>query len=292
MLAPASDPLSPVLDHVLFELGGTPVTLGRAILAAVVFALAWGLSLIIRRGLVRGMRNRGVTSEGTLAASSRLTHYAVIVIGLGVAMKTLGVDISSLFAAGAVFALGLSFAMQNIAQNFVSGVILLLERSIKPGDILEVEGRIVRVREMGIRATYARTLDDEVIIVPNSTIVQSTVKSYTLRDSSYRLRTRVGVSYDSDMVLVRTTLESAAAAYKGRIQDKDPLVILLEFGDSSVVWEVSVWIDDPWRMRRLRSGLQEAIWLAFREHHITIAYPQLDVHLDSRALDAITRRAA
>jgi small-conductance mechanosensitive channel len=292
MLLSATDPLSPVLDHVLFELGGTPITLGRALAAVVVFALAWTLSVIIRRGLVRGMRNRGITNEGTLAASSRLTHYGVIVVGLGIAMKTLGVDISSLFAAGAVFALGLSFAMQNIAQNFVSGVILLLERSIKPGDVLEVEGRIVRVREMGIRATYARTLDDEVIIVPNSTIVQSTVKSYTLRDSSYRLRTRVGVSYDSDMVLVRSTLEAAAAAYKGRIQEKDPLVILLEFGDSSVVWEVSVWIDDPWRMRRLRSGLQEAIWSAFKSHRITIAYPQLDVHLDAGALDAIGRRAA
>jgi small-conductance mechanosensitive channel len=288
--APA--PLAPVLDHVLFELGGTPITIERAIAAAVVVALAWGLSVVLRRGLVRGMRNRGVTNEGTLAATNRLTHYAIVVVGLGIGMKTLGVDISTLFAAGAVFALGLSFAMQNIAQNFVSGVILLLERSIKPGDVLEVEGRIVKVREMGIRATYARTLDDEVIIVPNSTIVQSTVKSYTLRDSHYRLRTRIGVSYDSDMILVRKTLEEAAAAFRGRIPDPEPLVMLLEFGDSSVVWEVSVWIDDPWRMRRLRSGLQEAIWSAFRKQRITIAYPQLDVHLDARLLEALAKRAA
>lgn len=285
-------PLAPALDHVLFELGGTPITLERAVAAVAVLAFAWGLSIVIRRGLVRGMRNRGVTSEGTLAATNRLTHYAVIVVGLSIALKTLGIDISTLFAAGAVFALGLSFAMQNIAQNFVSGVILLLERSIKPGDILEVEGRVVKVREMGIRATYARTLDDEVIIVPNSTIVQSTVKSYTLRDSHYRLRTRIGVSYDSDMVLVRSTLESAAASFQGRLPEMDPLVILLEFGDSSVVWEVSVWIDDPWRMRRLRSGLQEAIWAAFRANRITIAYPQLDVHLDARLLEVLARRAA
>jgi len=292
MPQPTAGPLAPVLDHVLFDLAGTPITLQRALAAAVVLAVAWMISIVIRRGLVRGMRSRGLTNEGTLAATNRLTHYTIVVIGLGLAMRTLGVDISSLFAAGAVFALGLSFAMQNIAQNFVSGVILLLERSIKPGDVLEVEGRIVRVREMGIRATYARTLDDEVIIVPNSTIVQSTVKSYTLRDSHYRLRTRVGVSYDSDMVLVRKTLEDTAASFQGRIATHDPLVMLLEFGDSSVVWEVSVWIDDPWRMRRLRSGLQEAIWAAFRERRITIAYPQLDVHLDARVLEALARSAA
>ncbi len=285
-------PLSPVLDHVLFELGGTPITVERAVTAAVVLAAAWVLSVVIRRGLVRGLRTRGVTNEGTLAATNRLTHYAVIVVGLGLAMKTLGVDISTLFAAGAVFALGLSFAMQNIAQNFVSGVILLLEQSIKPGDILEVEGRIVKVREMGIRATYARTLDDEVIIVPNSTIVQSTVKSYTLRDSHYRLRMQVGVAYESDMVLVRKTLETTAATFQARIASLEPRVILVEFGNSSVVWEVSVWIDDPWRMRSLKSGLQEAIWAAFRDNHITIAYPQLDVHLDARLLEAIAKRAA
>jgi small-conductance mechanosensitive channel len=285
-------PLASLSGHVLFEFGGTPITIERAVAAVAVVLFAWGLSIVIRRGLVRGMRKRGVTSEGTLAATSRLTHYAVIVVGFGVAMRTLGLDITSLFAAGAVFALGLSFAMQNIAQNFVSGVILLLERSIKPGDILEVEGRVVRVHEMGIRATYARTLDDEVIIVPNSTIVQSSVKSYTLRGSSYRLRTKVGVAYDSDMALVRSTLEDVAKSYPARVADMEPLVLLFEFGESSVVWEVSVWIDDPWRMRRLRSGLQEAIWAAFRQHRITIAYPQLDVHMDARLLEALAKRAA
>jgi len=123
-----------------------------------------------------------------------------------------------------------------------------------------------------------------VIIVPNSTIVQSTVKSFTLRDSHYRLRTRIGVSYDSDMALVRSTLESTAAAFQTRVLELEPLVMLLEFGESSVVWEVSVWIDDPWRMRRLRSGLQEAIRSAFRAHRIAIAYPQLGTSLAASRL--------
>jgi small-conductance mechanosensitive channel len=94
------------------------------------------------------------------------------------------------------------------------------------------------------------------------------------------------------MALVRSTLEDVAKSYPARVADMEPLVLLFEFGESSVVWEVSVWIDDPWRMRRLRSGLQEAIWAAFRQHRITIAYPQLDVHMDARLLEALAKRAA
>jgi small-conductance mechanosensitive channel len=285
-------PHVPFLDQVVFTVGDTPITLIRVFAAVAVLAAAWMFSSVLRSGLTRGMRARGVTSEGTLAATNRLMHYAVVIVGIGLALKALGVDISTLFAAGAVFALGLSFAMQNIAQNFVSGVILLLERSIKPGDVLEVEGRIVKVREMGIRATYAKTLDDEVIIVPNSTIVQSTVKSFTLRDTQYRLRTKIGVSYDSDMAIVRHTLESTAAAFQARVKSQEPLVMLLEIAESAVVWEVSVWIDDPWRMRRMRSALQEAIWAAFRAEGITIAYSQVDVHLDAKTLEALSKNAA
>jgi len=166
-------------------------------------------------------------------------------------------------------------------QNFVSGLILLTERSITPGDILQVEGRFVRVQTMGIRATIARSLEEEEIIIPNSTIVQSSVINYTLGDSLYRLRCVVGVVYGADMKLVRETLERAGAEIGWRIKDKEPVVLLLEFGDPSVNWEVSVWMDEPWRARKARSELCEAVWWALKEAGITIAFPQLDVHLDT-----------
>ncbi len=272
----------PLFDRVLFHVGGTPITVAMIVLAGIVVLSTWVVSRLLRRAVQRALRLRGVSDEGTIAAARRLVHYAVVLLGLLLALRALGIDLSTLFAAGAVFALGLSFALQNIMQNFVSGVILLLERSIKPGDVLEVEGRFMKVRRMGIRTTVARTLDDEEIIVPNSTIVQSTVKNYTLADSVHRLRVAVGVVYGSDMMLVKRVLEATAQAVPWRVQDREPLVFLLEFGDSAVLWEVSVWIDDPWRSRRARGALHEAIWSAFQEHRITIAFPQLDVHLDPR----------
>ena len=201
-------------------------------------------------------------------------------MGIAVALHTVGINLTALFAAGALFAVALGFAMQNITQNFASGVILLVERSIKPGDILKVEGKLVKVIRMGIRATVSRTLDDEEIIIPNAVLVQNSVTNYTLKDKLYRLRAMVGVVYWSDMALVRETLEKVARQIPWRVENLDPRILLRQFGSSSVDYEVSVWIDDPWRLQLRLSELHEAIWWALKEAGITIAFPQVDVHLD------------
>lgn len=277
----------PFLDRALFHVGGTTVTLASVLVALAVFIASWVVSKLIQRAIVRTLGSREGVREGGVRATRRLSHYAVMLVGSVIALKALGLDLTTLFAAGAVFAVGLGFALQNITQNFVSGVILLVERSIKPGDILEVDGRVVRVGRIGIRATIARTLDDEEIIVPNALLVQSSVKNYTFGDSVYRLRVKVGVAYGSDMRLVRSVLEETARRIEWRIAEREPLVVLSEFGDSSVVWEVSVWMDNPWRIRRSRGALQEAIWWAFQEHRVSIAFPQLDVHFDREIVETM-----
>jgi small-conductance mechanosensitive channel len=221
-----------------------------------------------------------MAEDGAVSASARLLHYLIMAVGTVVALQAVGIDLSTLFAAGAVFAIALGFAMQNIAQNFVAGVILLIERTIKPGDVLFVDGRVVKVTRLGIRTTIARTLDSEEIIVPNAAIAQGTVINYTLQDSLYRVRSAVGVHYASDLALVRRVLQAAAEKVPWRHAGQQPVILLTEFGDSSVNFEVSVWTEDPWRMRRAKSDLNEAVWWALKEAGITIAFPQLDVHLD------------
>jgi small-conductance mechanosensitive channel len=278
---------SGLLDVQLFSLAGTPITVATLILFVLIVVVTFLVSHLLQRGLTRAARLRKVGDEGTVAVLKRLMHYLLLAVGLAIALDTIGVNLAALFAAGAFFAIGLGFAMQNIMQNFVSGLILLMERTIKPGDVLQVEGQFVKVQRMGIRSTIARTLDEEEIIVPNSTIVQSTVTNYTLRDSLYRLRTTVGVIYGSDMTLVRRTLERVAEDIPWRTKALDPVVLLVQFGGSSVDFEVSVWMDDPWRVRRARSELNEAVWWGLKEAGITIAFPQLDVHFDRPVLEAI-----
>ncbi len=279
--------LGEALDTRLFTVLGSKVTVGTMAAVAAVLILTWIMARISSRAFERVLAHENLKDPGTVKAFQRLVHFLIILVGVSVALETVGFDLTALFTAGAVFAVGVGFAMQNVAQNFVSGVILLIERSIKPGDVLEVEERIVKVERMGIRATVARTLDEEDIIIPNSVLVQTPVKNYTYSDSLYRLRTSVGVVYASDMKQVRAVLEQTALQMPWRVPDKQPRIFLLGFGDSSVDFEVGIWITDPWRSRIHKSELNEAIWWALKEAGIIIAFPQLDLHLDPPVTESL-----
>ncbi|MEK9502406.1 mechanosensitive ion channel family protein [Gaopeijia maritima] len=272
------------IDSVLeasFTIGGSEVTVADLFVVVAILVVAFLFSRIVRQGLDRIMRRRGVDDEGTIAITLRIVHYAVVVLGLLTAVGQVGINLSALFAAGAVFAVGIGFALQGLTVNFVSGVILLFERSIKPGDIVEVDGYVARVLKLGIRTTLCRNRDDEEILVPNSHLVDSTVKNFTLHDSTLRLRGSVGVAYESDVARVMEVLDTMADGLKWRLRDRTPVVLLTGFGSSSIDFEVSVWTSDPWQAPRYRSELLKGIWFALKDADITIAFPQLDVHFDA-----------
>jgi len=282
--------LFPFLDLKLFTLGSTEVTVVTLATAVAIVLATFGVTWILGRWLARVAASRDVQRAGSIAVTERLVHYAILIGGFGLALNTIGVDLTALFAAGALFAIAIGFAMQNIAQNFVSGVILLFERSIKPGDIVEVEGRLMTIKELGIRSTLARALNEQDLIIPNSALVQSTVTNYTLRDTLYRIDADVGVVYSSDMEAVRKSLLEAADSVPWRAVERDPMVLMREFGTSSVNFMVSAWTNDPWNIRQQRSELNQAIWDALKRDGITIAFPQLDIHFDrpvEKALEAI-----
>ncbi len=272
--------LQDILNFQLLVIGDTPITTGTLVVAIVVVLVFYVISRVSQRAMTRALTAKDVGDEGSIAAGRRLLHYVIMLVGIAVAVHTAGINLSALFAAGAIFAVGIGFAMQTILQNFVSGVILLMERTIQPKDILEVEGRVVRVMKMGIRSTVARTRDDEDLIIPNSVLAQSTVKNFTLQDSLYRLRAQVGVTYSSDMRLVMETLKRMAAELTWRSTKREPAVLLTAFGASSVDFEVSVWVEDPWGSRGSRSDLYQAMWWALKDAGVVIAFPQLDVHFD------------
>jgi len=270
-----------LFNTVLFTIGDSPITLASltAGLAVLIFTV-WA-SGRTRKAINQALTRRG-GPPGTVGTVTGLAYYVILIAGFGIALSTIGIDPSALFAAGAIFAIGIGFAMQSIAQNFVAGVILVAERTITPGDILEVEGKIVKVQEMGIRASIVQTRDGEDLIIPNAVLIQTSVKNYTLRDNSLRIRTPVGVVYRSDMTLVKRVLVEVTnrVSAKWSASERQAQVVLLDFGDNAVIWEAAVWIDDPWEYRPALSNLREEIWAAFLEHGIVIAFPQLDLHLD------------
>jgi small-conductance mechanosensitive channel len=268
----------PILDAIAPE--GRTIVVANVLMFVVFLVATFMISRLAQAVIGKTMRRRGMDDVGTVGTVQRLAHYTIVVVGILLAIEQLGFDLTAIFAAGAVAAVGIGFALQNILQNFVSGFILLIERSVKPGDTIEVDGMVVKVEEMGIRATIVRNWDDEELIIPNSTLVQSNVKNFTLRDDLHRLRCKVGVAYSSDVEQVREVLLEAARGVEFRNPAKDPVCLLMEFGDSSVNFDVSVWTNDPWVSRINRSHLNFAVWHALKAEGIVIAFPQMDVHLD------------
>lgn len=278
-----------IANYTLFPIGDQNVTVVTLLLVALMVVAAWIVSRALQRAVGRAFNRRGITDRGTTTAAQRFLHYAVMIIGLVLAIQQVGINLSALFAAGAVFAVAIGFAMQSVAENFLSGVTLLIERHVRNGDMLEVDGREVRVLRMGLRATLVRDRDEVEMVLPNSLLVNAAVKNYTLEDSELRLRVGVGVTYGSDMRRVREVLESVGREIPWRTEEHDPVVLLTEFGDSSVNWELSVWMDEPWRSPRAASEVRERLWWAFKEAGLVIAFPQLDVHFDPPVEDALAR---
>jgi len=261
------------------EVGGSSVS--YAALLAAMGTLFVGF--LLASAITSRIRGRGDLEAGSTrwrATVGPVVGYVLRLLTVVSALQVAGVNIASLLAAGAVLAVGIGIAMQKVAENFVSGVILLAERTIREGDIIEVEGRIAKVRHIGIRATIALTLDDEEIIVPNGILAQSAVKNLTLTEVVYRLRVRVGVAYATDVDHAARVMGEAAESLEWRDERRPPVVNVSEFGPASIDFEVSVWTRDVWGMRRGQSELRKAIWRALREADIEIPVTQPDVRVD------------
>ena len=281
-----------VLDFRLFDLGDKPVTVSTLMTVLIVITISFWISRLVQRALLKQLEERGVANEGAVAVGGRLAHYAIVLMGLGVGLQTAGVDLSALFAAGAVFAIAIGFAVQNVAQNFVSGVILLVEGAIKPGDVLQVGDKVVRVSQMGIRSTVATTMDNTEVILPNSELVSSSVYNYTMSDKLVRVRIDVGVEYASDPTQVVAVLAKTAEDFADKAPERAPIVLFKDFGASSLDFQVSIWTKDPWRIPLISTALRLAMWDALKDAGIVIAFPQLDVHLDRDVVERIGRPAA
>jgi len=264
------------VENELFRIGGTPVTIASLVSFFVFLGLAFLVSALVQRALGRIYRRRGI-DEGVQYALNRLLHYGIMGLGAFLALDNLGISITALAGLGAILAVGIGFGLQNIAQNFVSGLILLLERPVKKGDFVEVGDTRGTVRE--IRATIVTTLDNVDILVPNGQFITEPVINSTYGDRRVRIPVKVGVAYGSDTTRVRETLERVAAEHPGVLEEPRPLVRFDDFGESSLAFTLLVWLSSPRTEPIVASELRFAIDRAFREAGIEIPFPQRDLHL-------------
>ncbi|HJX14854.1 MAG TPA: mechanosensitive ion channel domain-containing protein [Candidatus Deferrimicrobiaceae bacterium] len=270
------------INRPYFNIGDMPVTpifLVKAFLFLLVLGLA---SSAVRRVLQKRLLVRTSLDEGQQYALGRIASYAVYLLGLLVGLQWVGLNLDNLVLLGSAVGIGVGFGLQNIANNFISGIILLTERPVRVGDRVEVGGTNGDVVQIRARSTWVRTNDNVVIIIPNSEFINNRVTNWTANDRQVRFTVPLGVSYGSDPERVRDIVIEAAARHPDVLENPPPEIIFTGFGESSLDFELRVWtITRVQTPRPLASELYFAIFAAFREHGIEIPFPQRDLHLKS-----------
>jgi potassium efflux system protein len=253
-----------------------------AILAAL-WVVVSAFTRLLRMQVLRSARvDRGV--QETMAL---LTRYVLMFIGGIIVLQAWGIDSSSLAIVGSVLGIGVGFGLQNIANNFVSGVVVSLERPVQPGDFVRVGDLTGTVERIGPRCVEIRTLDRVSILVPNSRFLETEVINWSHGDPVSRVHIPVGVAYGSDVSRVRAALLEAARGHPDVLRDPKPRVELRGFGDSSLNFELLVWTSEPRIQERLKSDLNYRVEASLRAHRVQIPFPQRDLHLRSPHLEQL-----
>ena len=274
-------------ETTLFSVGETPVTGGDILRVLIILAVAWLLSRGVRHAIRRFSKTESSGTQASLYTVGRLTHYAIIIIAVFIALSSIGLDFSNLALVAGALSVGIGFGLQSIVSNFVSGLIILFEHTLRVGDYIELDtGLTGTVKAINVRSTLINTNDNIDIVVPNSEFVTARLTNWTLGERILRVRIPFGVAYGSDKELVRKAALEAAAEVSytlTHMKGRDPDVWLVEFGDSSLNFLLLVWVNRQGAKRptRTKASYLWALETKLREYGIEIPFPQRDLNLRS-----------
>jgi small-conductance mechanosensitive channel len=264
------------------NIGDLPITPVFLIKTFVFFFLLRMVSRVTRRLMEDRVLVRTSLNPGQQYAFAQIAAYVVFLFGLLIGLQWAGVNMSSLVILGGAVGIGVGFGLQNIANNFVSGIILLMERPIEVGDRVEVGNTNGDVVKIAARSTWIRTNDNVVMIIPNSEFINSHVTNWTANDRQVRFPIPLGVSYKSDPAAVRDVLMEVADQHPDVLTVPEPEVVFSGFGDSSLDFILNVWtVTRVQYPKILASEIYFMIFKAFKEHGIEIPFPQRDLHVKS-----------
>jgi len=263
-----------------FDLGAQRISVALVIAAAGIFYGSYLISWMLQKILIDEVLVRSRVELGVRVSIGRLVHYVLIFVGFLLALLTLGFKFTELTILLSAFGVGIGFGLQSIVNNFISGLILLFERPVRVGDIIELGGNWSEIKRIGLRSTTVQTFDQADVIVPNADLVTNQVTNWTLSNRQARLIIPVGVAYGSNIPLVMESLTTCARANSKVAQTPPPQVLFLGFGESSLDFELRVWVLDVGDRLTVKSELHQEVDRSFREAGIVIAFPQRDVHLD------------
>lgn len=263
-----------ILDFKLFTVGKADISVSSLIFL-VIFILALNFIVKIIRKLIYRSQKLDESKKFTIFS---LIKYVLYVVGFILGMNMIGINVSVLMGASAALLVGIGLGLQNIFSDFVSGIVLLLDSSIKVGDIIEVDNLVCQVKEINLRTTTVLTRDDKYVILPNTFFTKNNLFNWTHSNLNSRFDIQVGVAYSSDVQTVMDILKSVTAANPKVVKTPEPFVRFNDYADSALIFNVYFWSSDPFRVENLKSELRVKYFEAFREHDIEIPFPQRVVH--------------
>ena len=276
------------LQTTLFDLNETPVTTLSLLRVGMIIFIAWLISRAVAFSLNRLMSHRKSSNNSTIYALKKVLHYIILVIGLLIAISSIGVDLSKLALLASALSIGIGFGLQNVVSNFVAGLIILFEKSLKVGDFIEFgSGLAGEVKQINMRSTHIVTNDNIDIFIPNSDFVNGQVTNWTMFESFRRVHIPFGVAYGSNKDEVKLAALEAADAVdftlKSTNPKHEPQVWMTGFGDSSLNFELIVWLT-PTAVKLPGRVIATYTWeldTALARHNLEIPFPQRDIHLRS-----------
>ncbi|EKV01818.1 small-conductance mechanosensitive channel [Leptolyngbya sp. PCC 7375] len=277
--------LSQLFNTKLVVLGNTSITpkliVSLCIWLTVIFFTIGLVKRVLKRHLLAGI------DANNREAIATLVSYAVGVIAIFIAIQYTGINLSSLGIILGGLGVGIGFGLQHIADDFISGLIMLFERTLKVNDLIELDdhrfqGLVGRIIEVNLRSTIIRTLDDGDVVIPNNQLIKNRVLNWSYNTSIARLKIPVGVSYDSDPILVTELLLKSAHMEPAVCSKPMPKAMFLSFGEDALEFELWVWVDVNKRFN-VQSSLHFTIEYNLRQHNVEIAFPQRDVWIRNLA---------
>lgn len=273
------------LNIPITQVGSTDLTLWSVVYFLILVFLLFYLTAKIKKWIVYKVLAKSKIDLGVRIAVGTILRYVVLVIGFIIVLQTIGLDLSAVTVLAGALGVGIGFGLQNITNNFVSGIIILFERPIKVGDRIEVGEVSGDVISISMRSTTIVTNDNISIIVPNSDFISSKVINWSHNDRNIRFNINVGVSYNEDPEKIRKILLEVASENKGILERPEPDVLFHEYGDSALVFILRVWTGEYInRPDVLKSQLYYAAFKKFKENNIEIPFPQRDLHIKNEEL--------
>lgn len=275
-------PIRATLNRVGFAVGDNRFTLLSLITALITVVLLLAGVRLANRVVDRAIgRARGLDPTQRLLGQ-KLAGIAVLVAAFFIGIDLLGVDLTAFAVFSGAVGLAVGFGLQKTFGNLIAGIILLMDRSVKPGDVIVIGDSVGQVNKIGVRAVSMITRDGKEHLIPNENLMTQEVENWSFSDRNVRVRIPVGVGYDCDLRLAQQLMLQAANE-SPRVMDELPSTVwLTAFGESSVDHEILVWINDPEAgIGNVRSDVLNRLWWLFKEHGIEIPYPQRDVHVRS-----------